>query len=79
MQTQKSLIALIPVASVGVTAIGYLPTHHILLVQFDVGFTMVYEGVPAHVYRELMSAHDKRRYIRKYLDGRYRKHQKTAI
>lgn len=71
-------IQLIPVASTGVVAIGYFPETKHLLVQFNVGFTMVYEQVPLYMYRELMSSHDKRRYIRKYLDNRFRKYQKTV-
>lgn len=71
-------IKLIPVASPGVVAIGYMPESSNLLVQFDVGFTIVYEHVPFYMYQELMASHDKRRYVRKYMDNRFRKYQKTV-
>lgn len=55
---------LIPVVSSMIQAVGYDPKTRLLEVVFNSGRTYCYEGVPATVYKELMTADSKGRYIR---------------
>lgn len=60
---------MIPVVSTNVRAVGYEGGN--LYVSFNSGGTYRYSGVPIGVYRELMSASSKGRYLHSFIKGRY--------
>jgi hypothetical protein len=62
---------LIPVESNMIQAVGYDPKARILEVVFNNGQTYSYEGVPPHVYKELMAADSKGQYMRSEIIGVY--------
>jgi KTSC domain-containing protein len=55
---------LIPVESSMIQAVGYDPKTRLLEVVFNSGRTYCYEGVSPKVYKELMAADSKGRYMR---------------
>ncbi|MCI0486401.1 MAG: KTSC domain-containing protein [Blastocatellia bacterium] len=55
---------LIPVESSMIQAVGYDSKTRVLEVMFNSGQTYCYEGVPPKVYKELMAAESKGRYMR---------------
>ncbi|MEW6214855.1 MAG: KTSC domain-containing protein [Nitrospirota bacterium] len=62
---------LIPVESSMIQAVGYNPKTRILEVVFNSGRTYRYEDVPLEVYKELMAADSKGRYMRSEIIGVY--------
>ena len=54
-----------------IQAVGYDPKTRILKVVFNSGRTYRYEGVPPKVYKELMAADSKGRYMRSEIIGVY--------
>ena len=55
---------LMPVESSMIQAVGYDPKTRTLEVVFNSGRTYCYEDVPPKVYKELMAADSKGRYMR---------------
>jgi hypothetical protein len=62
---------LIPVASSMIQAVGYDPKTRILEVVFNSGQIYCYEDVPPNVYKELMAADSKGRYMQSEILGVY--------
>jgi KTSC domain-containing protein len=62
---------LIIVESSMIHAVGYDSGTKILEVVFNSGRTYCYEGVPLKVYKELMAADSKGRYMRSEIVGAY--------
>ena len=62
---------LIPVDSSMIQAVGYDAKTRILEVVFNSGRTYCYEDVPAKVYKELMAADSKGRYMRSEIIDMY--------
>lgn len=55
---------LITVESSMIHAVGYDSKTHVLEVVFNSGRTYCYEGVPRKIYKELLAAESKGRYMR---------------
>jgi KTSC domain len=61
---------MIPVASSDLAAVGYNTETRKLIVQFHNG-TYEYSNVPENVYRGLMSASSKGRYLHQFIKNHY--------
>jgi hypothetical protein len=65
-------IALIPVTSSAVSAIGYDKDQRILIVRFNSGNTgYVYVNVPETVFKEFMQCESKGKYLNKVIKPNY--------
>ena len=62
---------LLPVESTMIQAVGYDPKTRTLEVVFNSGRTYCYEGVPPKVYKELMAAESKGRYMQSEIIDMY--------
>jgi lysyl-tRNA synthetase class 2 len=63
---------MIPVGSSSVVSLGYDASKRQLHVQFvDSNGTYVYEGVPQWVYRHLLEAESKGRFLNRVIKPRY--------
>ena len=65
---------LIPVESSMIQAVGYDSKTRVLEVVFNSGRTYCYEGVPPKIYKELMAAESKGRYMRSEIIDMYPDH-----
>lgn len=60
-----------PVESSMVRSVGYDPVDERLEVEFTSGSIYVYMGVPEQIFREMMAAESKGRYMRDYILDQY--------
>ena len=63
---------MIPVESTNLASVGYDPLPRTLYVTFHSGSTYAYFGVPESVYRELMQADSKGRFLNQFIKNSYR-------
>ena len=65
------MFEMIPVTSSNINAVGYDFKEEVLHVQFKGGKTYIYEGVPRHIYDELMMAESVGKYFNQTIKNEY--------
>lgn len=59
------------VSSSAISSVGYDPKEEVLEVEFSSGSVYDYHGVPPEVYKSLMSAESKGRFVSENIRGQY--------
>jgi KTSC domain len=60
-----------PVSSSAIASVGYEPEMKMLEIEFTSGSVYDYFGVPRKVYKELMAAESKGRFVSQRIRGQY--------
>ena len=60
-----------PVSSSAISSVGYDRKGKVLEIEFSSGGVYDYHGVPPEVYKSLMSAESKGRFMSQWIRGQY--------